>query len=324
MLRVVRVTEDWMAFSGWGGWPAAVSTKESEILKYYEVAIWEETSSVHLYEFTNDYDPHYGGFEESDESVIANREQFLLRKYTDMSQAWTDARSDFLKSAFIDITSYLVDRHPGSDHHLAYSGHGGPGGRLFGGQLEREHTYDFLESWSQSLGRPLGVVDMGGPCNKGSFADLDAFCEHARYFVASDLPNGGYTMDDWTSEKHHEANPDSQYHNLFAGSHSLEEALKGRIDLKRKSYEYSRNNMIDNRVAQANYLYSCAAFLTFSPDFKSFLDEVDIDYRISDDLYQYMMDNGAAQTLSKNSTTSLCIRRTIGTSSNGVKSLMEC
>ena len=141
------------------------------------------------------------------------------------------------------------------------------------------------------------MIDMGGPCNKGSFADLDNFCEHSKYFVASDLPNGGYTFDDWTIEKYRETNPERQYHNLLSANQTLEEALKGRIDLKRKAYQYSRNNMIENRVAQANYLYSCAAFLRFSPDFKSFLAEAGVDYLISDDLYRFMVDNNAAPSL---------------------------
>ena len=37
------------------------------------------------------------------------------------------------------------------------------------------------------------MIDMGGPCTKGSFSDLDNFSDYATYYVASDLPNGGYT-----------------------------------------------------------------------------------------------------------------------------------
>ena len=48
MLRVVRVTPDWMPFASTDGWTQAVSVKESDVLKYYEAAIWEETPSVHL------------------------------------------------------------------------------------------------------------------------------------------------------------------------------------------------------------------------------------------------------------------------------------
>ena len=214
-----------------------------------------------------------------------------------MPQAFTDERSAFLKSAFMDIASYLVSRHPNSDHHLAYSGHGGPGGALFELQLKYDHAHEFLNFWSQSLGEPLGVIDMGGPCTKGGFADIDNFCKSARYYVASDLPNGGYTFDNWTFEKNQETNPDAQYHNLFSVNANLEEALKGRIDLKRTAYEYSRNNMITNRVPQANYLYSCAEFSKFSPNFKSFFSSAGVDYRIGDDLYQYLIDNNASPTL---------------------------
>ena len=291
-----------------------IKLRESEVLKYYEVIIWEETSSVHFYEFPNDFDSWYGydiigvaanghfrlrRNNVTDEQKIAYREQFLISKYTDMPEAWTDERSAFLKSAFIDIASYLVNHHPRSEHHLKYNGHGGPGGRLFTGHLYRAHANEFLNFWTQALGRPLGVIDMGGPCNKGSFAELDNFSEYAKYYIASDLPNGGYSMDEYTSTKHEETRPLMQYHNLFAAHQSLEDVLKGRIDLKRKSYEYSRNNMINNRIAQGNYLYSCAAFRKFSPNFKAFLDSVDVDYHISADLYQYMIDNKAPSSLIK-------------------------
>ena len=298
MLRVVLVTPDWMPFASTDGWTRAVSVKESDVLKYYETAIWEETTSVHLYAFPNDYDAGYGySAGVTDEQKIAHREQFLIRKYTEMPAAWTEERSVFLKSAFVDMASYLVNEHPDSEHHLMYSGHGGPGGKLFNAQLYENHANEFLKSWTQTLGRPLGVIDMGGPCTKGSFSDLGNFSEYARYYVASDLPNGGYTMDQWTSRKHDETDPATQYHNLLSTNESLEDALKGRIDLKRKGYEYSRYNMVTNKVAQANYLYSCAAFRTFSPDFKTFLGSVPTNYSMQEDLYQYMVDNGASSTL---------------------------
>ena len=181
MLRVVRVTPSWMPFASTDGWTSAVPKKESEILKFYEAAIWEETSSVHFYEFPNNYDARYGyRGSVTDEEKIAYREQFLIKKYTGMSEAWTNERSTFLKSAFMDIVSYIVNQHPNSDHHLMYSGHGGPGGALLAAQLNNDHAYEFLNFWRTSLGRSLGVIDMGGPCTKGSFADLDNFCESAK------------------------------------------------------------------------------------------------------------------------------------------------
>ena len=127
-----------MSFASTDGWTTAVyPIKESDVLKYLEVAIWEETSSVNLYEFPNDYDPMYGlRGSVTDEQKIAHREQYLIKKYVDMPAMpqgsdllyfeKTVERSKFLKSTFMDIASYLVVRYPDSDHHLVYSGHGGP------------------------------------------------------------------------------------------------------------------------------------------------------------------------------------------------------
>lgn len=170
-----------------------IRLRESEFLKYFEVLIWEEVSSVHFYEISNDFDRLYGydivsvdedgfpiGYKRNaitEEEKIAYREQFLIKKYTNMPQAWTDECSYFLREAFMDIALYLVNRYPDSDHHLKYLGHGSPGGKLFFRLLRTGHAHEFLEFWRQTLGSPLGVIDMGGPCNKGSFAELDNFCD---------------------------------------------------------------------------------------------------------------------------------------------------
>ena len=298
VLRVVRVTPDWMPFRDTGGWTSAVRVKESEVLKNLEVAIWEETSSVHLYAFPNDYNPGYGyNPRRTDQQSIAYREQFLIEKYVEMPPSDSPERSTFLKSTFKDISSYLVDQYPNSDHHLIYSGHGGPGGALFGGQLYKQDAYSVLQFWSQSLGKKLGVIDMGGPCTKGSFTDLENFCEFTEYYIASDMPNGGYQMDDWTEEKHLSTDPITQYHDLFRSHNSLESVLKARIDLKRIRYEYSKNNMISNQVAQANYLYSCSTFSAFQEKFKNFIATISVDYQIEDDVYHYMISNNASSDL---------------------------
>ena len=128
-----------------------------------------------------------------DADVIAYREQYAISVHSDMPEAWGDRRSDFLRIAFEDFVSRLVELHPEADHHLMYSGHGGPGGALFAGQLKHDDADAFLATWTRLLGKPLGVIDMGGPCNKGAYEDLANFCRHASYYVASDLPNGGYT-----------------------------------------------------------------------------------------------------------------------------------
>ena len=130
----------------------------------------------------------------------------------------------------------------------------------FAGQLKHDDADAFLATWTRLLGKPLGVIDMGGPCNKGAYEDLANFCRHASYYVASDLPNGGYSEDEWTLEKSQETNPETQYHRLLASNETLEKALIERVELVRKRYEYSMNDQIRNQVEQANYVYSCARF----------------------------------------------------------------
>ena len=302
MLRVVYVPTEWMEFEDIGGWDAAVLVKESENLKYYEATIWEDIDAVHLYEFSNEYDP-YSRFWEPDDENIAYREKFARKKYTDLPADVPginkDDRSIYLRNVFVKIANYIVNRHPNAEHHLTYNGHGAPGGDLFELMLNREHAYGFLKHWTRKMGKPLGVIDMGGPCNKAGFGDLVNFCEYARYYIASDMPNGGYAMDDWTYEKHIETDADMQFHNIFAEDQSLEQSLKDRLDLNRKAYEYSRNYMIENQVQQASYLFSCEAFLAFYPQFLAFLERTRIlgNYASHGDVYQYMNDNNAPQSL---------------------------
>ena len=298
ILRVVRVTTDWVSFDDTSGWTAAAPVKESRFLRYYEVAIWEETASVHLYKLPNEYDPLYSYRPNvTSQQAIDYRENFVERKYAEMPEEYSAQRSRFLKAAFIDIIDYLVEQHPNSYHHLMFNGHGGPGGQLFEALLFRPEAQEFLSAWRKKLGSPLGVIDMGGPCTKGSFADLETFCGAVRYYIASDMPNGGYLMDQWTPEKWDEVRIESQYHRLFSIITTLKEALKGRIDIRRKRYEYARNDMVANQVTQANYLYDCESFRQFSTDFKDFLYLVGVEYDIYDDLYQYMITNKAPSEL---------------------------
>ncbi len=295
VLRVVHVTTDWMPYASWGGWPDAAKPKESAALKYFEVAIWDETASVHLYEFDNDFNPvHDAG---TDPARIAYREQYVVRKHTGMPSNWI-ARQDFVKSTLMDFARYIAERYPDSDHHLIYSGHGGPGGRLFAGHLSQEGAAEFLQTWRAVLGRRLGVVDMGGPCNKGALSDLENFCGHARFYIASDLPNGGFTMDDWTIEKYDEVDENRQYHALLARNADLETALKERIDLRRKRYEYSRQYMIANKVEQANYLYSCTNFMSeFGWNVRLFIEQSGGRYDYGTDLWKYLTENDASKPL---------------------------
>ena len=268
IIRVVRVTEDWMSFSDLSGWDMAAAPKVSNSLKYFDVAIWEETSSIHLYEFPNSYVDGYGAFIASnpnENEKIAYREQYLLQKFDNMPDMKTleqrDARSEFIKTAFQSFLNTITDRFVDSSHGLIYSGHGGPGGALFEMMIAPKHAQELLLFWSNKIGEKLAFVDMGGPCNKGSYNDLITFCSSSQYYIASDLSNGGYTFDDWTYDRSMETSIEYRYHDLIASNSSLEQVLIKRIDLKRTAYEYSINNMTETKTEQSNYLYSCENFM---------------------------------------------------------------
>ncbi len=297
MMRVVFVTEDWMPFHR-SAWSASVPQKESEVLRFYEATIWEETKSVHLYALPNDFDPTYAQFERYPPAhYIALREQHAISVHHGMPAQYSVGRSAFLRRAFEDFASILVERHPDAEHHLTYHGHGAAGGYLFAYQMRPRDADRFLTTWTSLLGRPLGVIDMGGPCNKGGYDDLANFCQHSRFYVASDLPNGGFEMDEWTTMEHFtETIPEVQYHRLFASTDTLEEALKERVALGRLGYEYSIDTLTEKRWPQANYLYSCAAFNQFKVAFERFVDDKAIRGG-SEDLYQLMLDNTAPPEL---------------------------
>ncbi|MCC5907248.1 MAG: hypothetical protein JJU13_13635 [Balneolaceae bacterium] len=274
ILRVVHVTEDWMPFSSNSGWQRAAPIKEKHGVKFYEVAIWDETLSIHLYEFPNDYDPNYGVREGlSDEERISYREKFSLKTVTGMPPQLQD-RSSFVIDAFHKFSQILVDRHPDAIHNLVYSGHGSPGGELFARHLDPEEAHILLNNWTSLLGRNLGFIDMGGPCNKGGFGDLQVFCQYSKYYIASDLVNGGYAIDDFSLETYRMSDIDYNYPRILGTNDNLQKALIDRINIRRLRYEVSINNITKNEVMQANYLYSCNEFLSHEDEISYFMKKI--------------------------------------------------
>ncbi len=302
ILRVVYVTEDWIAYDELNAWDRAVEIKESDHVKYYEVAIWEETESVHLYAFDDQYSPYfaYQNPAPTSEEIIAHREQYRLMRFDNLPPKVeffiSQERSEALLEAFKAFSDLLVERHPNARHHLVYNGHGGPGGNLFEVQLLYNEVAQFLAHWTEGLGQRLGVIDMGGPCNKSGWSDLKNFCQYADYYIASDLANGGYDFDDWTLEKYNETNPDRQYHRIFADPYiDFEQALKQRLDITRQAYEYARQDMINKSLKQANYLYSCQKTRALQPTLEAFLGPGHS--RSNGDLYQILVEKDASQAL---------------------------
>lgn len=302
ILRAVYVTPEWQSFDDSGGWSSAVMVRQSENLKYFEAAIWVEERAIHLYEFDNSFDPFLLN-DRTPEQWVAHRESYRVMRAPGLplsppDDPYSPQLSLFIREAFKDFASYIVSRYPDSEHHLSFHGHGAPGGRLFEYRLSYEDTDDMLTHWTAALGRPLGVIDMGGPCTKGGYEDLTNFCRHARFYIASDMPNGGYKMDDWTFEKHKETSAELQYHRLFAETGGLREALVGRVNLRRQHYEYARENIIQAQWMQATYLYSCQEFEPFSRQFLAFLNDTAASWRSrQDDMLEFLETNGAGDAL---------------------------
>lgn len=305
MLRAVLVPEAWASFEdgGRGGWAASVPLRESPNLKYFEAAIWESARAIHLYEFDNSFNPHIGVFGGvSAEEYTAYREGYRVLAFPGMPIApagenSSPALSRFLRETFKQIASYLVSRYPDSEHHLNYHGHGAAGGRLFEYQLFYDDAAEMLAHWIAELGRPLGVIDMGGPCNKSGYEDLTNFCQFAHYYVASDMPQGNYRFDEWSTEKYEETLSELQYHRLFAESEELRDVLVERVDLNRTAFGYSRRNMVSRGWPQATYLHSCRDFEPFARDFIAFIKHRRAPFQGGEDLLDYLETAGAGAGL---------------------------
>ncbi|MDE2883445.1 MAG: hypothetical protein OXP70_16465 [Acidobacteriota bacterium] len=295
-LSAVNVNEDWTPFmeTGHGGWAQRIPLKESPNLKYVEAVLWEGEGAVHVYEFDNSFDPLAGlNRDLSPEEYTDYRESFRVLAFPGMpakppNENTSPELSRYLRETFKKITSWLVSRYPDSEHHLDYHGHGAPGGRLLEYRLLYDDAARLLAHWTAELGRPLGVIEMGGPCNKSGFEDLTNFCRFAQYYVASDQPQGGFELDEWTFQKHQETHYELHYHRLFGESENLRDVLTARVDLNRIRYEYSRNNMVKNRWQQATYLHSCADFEPFARDFVKFVQQHGLPEQIRGDVLDYL------------------------------------
>lgn len=304
ILRVMRIVTEWAPFTTVGFWDRGLDdARESSKLKYYEATIWEDTNSFHLYAFPNEYLQNLYEMRNdnaTNQEEVDYRESFMLMKFEGLpSELQYKERSQFLSNSVSKMASYITKQHPDANHHLLYLGHGGPGGGLFENQVIPEDGAQMLKHWSSELGRNLGVVDMGGPCNKGSLSDLMNFCQYADYYIASDLPNGGYGFDNkkWDFNKVHTSiNTGIQFHQNFADTHNLLDALKKRIDVTRYRYQHSKDPMIKDKVEQANYLYECKALPEFTAGFKAHINGKR-DFFITDDLLKYLQQHNAPQEL---------------------------
>ncbi len=296
IIKVVRISPDWMPFASTDGWTQAVSVRESKSIKYFEIAIWEETSSIHLYEFPNDYDPIYGK-DKTDQQKIAYREQFALLNFPGLPNQ-KEAKSNFVKESFRSILDLITSRYPHSNYGLRFNGQGRPDGTLFNGILAPKHSQDFLHNWTSKIQSKLAFIDMDGSGIKGGLSDLNTFCPFSEFYIASDISDSGYNFDNWTVEKHKETEPDLKFFELIEDNSTLKQVLTKRIDLKKKVYNYSRKNMTKNKIEQAIYLYSCTSFQKLN----ALLEKKDITLPPHYDLYSILVGYGRSYISAFNKT----------------------
>jgi hypothetical protein len=302
ILSVVYVTTDWSPFTDISGWPGNVPIKESQGVKFYEATIWDDTLSIHLYALPNDYNQLYGDHENlSTAEKVAYRESYLVKKFSGMPTKNSE-RGPFVLNAFTEFARILVEKHPDASHNLIFNGHGGAGGELFTLHLNHSEANRFLGNWHSMLGRKLGFIDMGGPCNKGSFYDLLAFYEHADYYIASDLDVCGYLPDDPDdpAAEYNRTHKEYNYPRILSSHKNLRDALIERVNLRRRKYELARNNITGERAMQSMYLYSCSAFGRHKDAISSFMKSQDMEgegYFV--DIRSTMIKKGAAPELLK-------------------------
>jgi len=272
IIRAVHVEESWLTFvHNGGGFSQAMPTKENDSVKVYDVAIWEDGDAIHVYDFDNTYQPYVLDPYGTPESWTEHRESFLMKAYKGMPQTPRSAsRSRFIRNSFIDFFKDIVAKHPDSGYIYIVNGHGGPGGEMFAFNMTPEDSFEMLQSWVTTLGGKLDCIDFGGPCVKSSIGDLATFTPFCDYYVASDLPNGGYTFDNYVHEDNIGTDVDYQYPLILNSSEDLESILTKRIQLKRERYLLSKNNMIQNKVEQANYLFNSEKAQLFLRDFVPF------------------------------------------------------
>ena len=289
IIRIANVTPNFHGFvhSG-GGVTSAMEPKTTSSGQVYDVIVWQERQAVHAYAFSEKFNPYITQEGMSQEEWVEHRESFVFRSYAGMPESsMVEARSRFLRDSLSSLFEDIYLQHPDSGILLMFSGHGGGGGGMIEGLLNQQDSFIMLNNWVRTAGRKIDCIDFGGPCDKASLPDLVNFAPFCSYYIASDLPNGGYSLDNWNIEDFTATDENSQYPILLNGDESLENILRKRIDITQMRYELSSSNMIANKVEQANYLFDCEAIQEFVEAYT--LDAV---YSSGEDLLTKLVEGG--------------------------------
>jgi hypothetical protein len=243
----------------------------TDAYRLYCFQIHEDTGTLILFAPDNNWEAV--AHELRDQSAFErHRDEHVLERFENMPEydgTWRshEKRSKFIADAFVTFFDKLAKLHPDSEFGLSFRGHGSGGGELMEYRILPDDAFDMLKSWNRSLGRKLLSIDMSWPCKKGSFSDLVNFSPFTKYYLATDLNNGGYTMDEWTHEKYKECNPPI-WLELGDGKPYLD-YVGEELQRERQNYEYSRRNMIKDKVMQSRTCFDSEKFLRFADAFQS-------------------------------------------------------
>ena len=245
--KVIRVTDDY---------------------RYYNFQLHEDTGTLILFAPDNDWEKHARGMGQRQFEKF--RDEYILVKFENMpefdgTQQSHEKRSKFIADAFEVFFDKLVELHPNSEFGFQFRGHGSGGGGLMGYRILPGDVFNMLKSWNRSLGRKLLNIDMSWPCKKGSFSDLVNFSPFTKYYLATDLNQGGFSMDNWTYEKYKECNPPLWLE--FGDGKPYLDYVNNELERDRRMYLYSKKNMVEKKIRQSLTCFDCEKFIEFAESF---------------------------------------------------------
>lgn len=258
VMRVVVadwVTDQYSSVS----WEQAAPIKATADFQWFEATIWTERNAVHLYKFDASFNPAAASTMTTAQ-WIAYRESHRVQMFDLPTDVSADQRSRVLRDGFQSFFKTIVTSTPALHYGLRYSGHGSGNGGLFQRLISPADARGFLANVTALIGRPLDFLDLGGNCDEGDAVVMSSFFPYADYIIASDIPIGGYTFDNWTIERFHEVDPDYQLPLILTPTRSIRDGLVTYLDLARRRWEYSKQNMIFTRTKQALSLYRMDQF----------------------------------------------------------------
>lgn len=243
-LILLNVVKTWTSIED-SSWERHANIKAAPGYQLYEAAIWND--SVRLYKFDSSYD-----------SAKVNkdyREKFLVASYPIPGGRDSESASYYIGEAFKNIFSIMVKNSPAKHYGIKCTGHGSGPGYMFTSMIKPKDVQSFMTYATELLGRKIDFYDMSSNCNQGTVSMMNAFYPYFDYILASELSVGGYSQDNSNITKFMEVFDFNNYPSIFKENISLEKKLEKLVELKRKDWEYSKQNMIKKRTNQSVNLY---------------------------------------------------------------------